>query len=136
MELRLDRETFTVDSAIGKLYLNSIFLCYTLEDKVRPVKIAGATAIPAGRYEVILSFSNRFQQQMPLLLNVPNYDGVRMHWGNYASDTDGCVLVGTARGVNSIGNSRVAYSKLMAALKKATKNEKIFITIRNSSYQA
>lgn len=129
MEIKVIRETFTEDSTIGKMYINGKFHCFTLEDKVREQKIQNITAIPKGRYEVILNFSNRFQQQMPLLLNVPNYEGVRIHWGNYSKDTDGCILVGSTKAVNMIGNSRTQYAKLMTELKKATKGEKIFITI-------
>ena len=129
MELKLVREDFTEDSTIGKLYINGVFHCYTLEDKVRDVKIAHITAIPKGKYEVAITFSNRFQQLMPLLLNVPNYEGVRIHWGNYSKDTDGCILVGSTKSVNFIGNSRAQYAKLLALLKKAIAKEKIFIEI-------
>lgn len=129
MEIKVVRETFTEDSTIGKMYINGKFHCFTLEDKVREEKIKNITAIPKGTYEVILNFSNRFQQQMPLLLNVPNYEGVRIHWGNYSKDTEGCILVGSTKAVNMIGNSRAQYAKLMTELKKATKGEKIFITI-------
>lgn len=129
MELKLIRDTFTEDSTIGKLYIDGSFFCETLEDKVRDKKIPHITAIPYGRYEVIVNFSERFQQQMPLLLNVPNYEGVRIHWGNYSKDTDGCILLGETRGVNFIGNSKSAFAKFMSVLKKLTKTEKIFITI-------
>lgn len=73
MELKLIREVFTEESTIGKLFINGQFHCFTLEDKVRPEKIKSITAIPAGRYEIAITFSNRFQEMMPLLLNVPNY---------------------------------------------------------------
>lgn len=129
MELKLIRETFTEDSTIGKLYVNGAFHCFTLEDKVREVKIKSITAIPKGKYEVAITYSNRFQQLMPLLINVPNFEGVRIHWGNYSKDTDGCILVGTTKGVNMIGNSRTAYTKLLTLLKQALKKEKIFIEI-------
>ena len=129
MELKVIRETFTDESTIGKLFINGVFHCFTLEDKVRENKIQNVTAIPKGRYEVIINFSNRFQQQMPLLLNVPNFEGVRIHWGNFAKDTDGCILLGTTKSVNMIGNSRTAYAKFMAVLNKVSKTEKIFITI-------
>lgn len=129
MEIKVVRETFTEDSTIGKMYINDVYHCYTLEDKVREVKVQNVTAIPKGRYEVIINFSNRFQQQMPLLLNVPNFEGVRIHWGNYSKDTEGCILVGSTKAVNMVGNSRAQYAKLMASLKKASKGEKIFITI-------
>lgn len=129
MELKLIRETFTEDSTIGKLYVNGAFHCFTLEDKVRDVKIKSITAIPKGKYEVAITYSNRFEQLMPLLINVPNFEGVRIHWGNYSKDTDGCILVGTTKGVNMIGNSRTAYTKLLTLLKQALKKEKIFIEI-------
>jgi hypothetical protein len=129
MELKLIRETKTNDSTIGKLYINEIYHCYALEDKEREVKIQNVTAIPKGRYEVIVNFSNRFQQQMPLLLNVPNFVGVRIHWGNYSKDTEGCILLGTTKAVNMIGNSRTAYAKFMSIINKVSKKEKIFITI-------
>ena len=129
MELKLIRETKTDDSTIGKMYINEIYHCYTLEDKERAVKVQNVTAIPKGKYEVIVNFSNRFQQQMPLLLNVPNFEGVRIHWGNYSKDTEGCILLGTSKAVNMIGNSRVAYAKFMSIINKVAKTEKIFITI-------
>ncbi len=125
MELKLIRETFTEDSTIGKLFIDGIFFCFTLEDKVREKKIKSITAIAKGRYEVVISFSNRFQQLMPLLLNVPEFEGVRIHWGNYSKDTDGCILLGNTKGANMIGNSKATYAKFMKMLKK----EKTFLTI-------
>jgi len=132
MELKLIRETYTEDSTIGKLYVNDVFHCFTLEDKVRDVKIKNVTAIPAGRYKVVVDFSNRFQQLMPLLLNVPNYLGVRIHTGNYSKDTEGCILVGSTKAVNFIGNSKKAYVKLLSTITKALKTEQVFITIINT----
>jgi hypothetical protein len=129
MKLKLIRDTFTDESTIGKLYINDVFHCYTLEDKVRDTKIKNITAISCGTYEVIINYSNRFKQQMPLLLNVPNFEGVRIHSGNYSTDTEGCILVGDSKKVNMIGNSRKQFLKLMTELRKANKNEKIFITI-------
>lgn len=132
MEILLQRETYSKDSTIGKLYIDGAFHCFTLEDAVRDKKIKNITAIPNGRYEVIINYSNRFKQLMPLLLAVPNYEGVRIHWGNYSTDTEGCILVGSTKGVNMIGNSRKQYAKLLATLKKAISKEKIFITIKDT----
>ena len=129
MDLKLIRKTFTEESTIGELYINNIFHCFTLEDKVRDIKIQNITAIPYGKYEIIINFSNHFQKQMPLLLNVPNYEGVRIHSGNKSTDTEGCILLGSTKGVNIIGNSRVQFEKFMVELKKSTKGEKIFIEI-------
>jgi hypothetical protein len=67
---------------------------------------------------------------MPLLLKVKGFDGIRIHTGNTAKDTLGCILVGKSRSENQIGNSRIAYANLFEKLKKASKKEKIFITIQ------
>lgn len=85
MTLILQRTHEVGDSTFGKLFLNDMtFLNYTLEDKVRDVKIKHQTAIPAGTYEIIINKSERFKQMMPLLLDVPGFDGIRIHKGNYA----------------------------------------------------
>ena len=129
MELQLKRTDFLENSTIGELSVNGKLECYTLEDKVRPVKIKGKTAIPAGRYEVIINYSQRFDRLLPLLLSVPNFEGVRIHPGNTAADTEGCILVGMTKEKEFIGQSRVAFDRLFAMLKAASETEKIFIEI-------
>lgn len=129
MILELKRKIFTDDSTIGEISIDGEFVCYTLEDKVRDVKIQNVTAIPYGKYEVIINFSNRFQKYMPLLLKVPGFEGVRVHPGNKSADTEGCILVGSSKSLNFIGNSRVTYNSLFAKMKLAAKKEKIFINI-------
>jgi len=112
------------------------FKCFTLEDKVRDgdifkVKVQDETAIPSGRYEVILNMSNRFKKYMPLLLNVPNFSGIRIHAGNTKEHTEGCILVGFEDGNDGfLGNSRSAFNELMKVLRKVEKKEKIYITIQ------
>lgn len=133
MILTLKRSNHTAKATIGSLFIDGAFECFTLEDVVRPVKIAGETAIPAGRYEIIINFSNRFQRRMPLLLNVPNFDGVRIHTGNTDADTHGCILVGKHKAVNKITGSRSAYSALFKKLDKALKTEKAFLDIVDAS---
>ena len=129
MELQVKRMEFSEESTIGELWVDGVFECYTLEDKVRPVKIAGKTAIPSGRYEVIINFSQRFQKQLPLLLNVPNYEGVRIHSGNTAANTEGCILVGETKAENFVGESRWAFNRFFEKLKAASETEKIFLEI-------
>lgn len=137
MELTLTRTTFTEDSTIGELEVNGAFECFTLEDKVRPVKIAGKTAIPAGRYEVVVNESPRFKVLMPLLLNVPNYVGVRIHTGNRAAHTEGCILVGQKAGTNRIDSSKPAYEALFKKIYDAQKRgEKIWIEIDSEQSEA
>ena len=130
MNLKLKRTEFTNKSTIGELSVDDQFFCYTLEDVVREEKIKNETAIPAGKYEVIVTYSPRFKRYLPLLVDVPNFNGVRIHPGNTDRDTEGCILVGTTKGEDFIGNSRVAFNKLYPMLVYATQNNgKVYIEI-------
>jgi hypothetical protein len=132
MQIKVVRREFTEKSTIGELFIDNNFFCYTLEDKVRAEteeKVYGQTAIPKGKYEVIVNYSNRFKQQMPLLLNVKGFEGIRIHKGNTDVDTHGCLLLGKSKSKDFIGLSNVAYNEFMMMLKKATKGEKITIEI-------
>jgi hypothetical protein len=119
MKLLLKRLHKTENSTIGELYIDGKFECYTLEDKEREVKIKCETAIPKGEYKVIINQSNRLKRLLPLLLNVPNFEGVRIHAGNTNHDTEGCVLVGTTRSKDFIGNSRLAFERLFKKMQLA-----------------
>lgn len=119
MKLKLQRMTFTEASTIGTLFVDGKQECYTLEDVVRKEKVFGKTAIPAGTYKIQITFSPRFQRNLPLLSNVPGFDGIRIHPGNTAEDTDGCLLVGTSFGPNRINNSCAAFDVLFEKLKNA-----------------
>lgn len=123
MKLLLERLQKDPDVTIGELKVDGLFECWTLEDAVRPdgVKIFGETAIPPGHYTVDITYSPRFKVQMPLLLNVAGYLGVRIHTGNTADDTEGCILVGTDRLRKSLGRSRLAYDALFPKLAAAKK---------------
>lgn len=130
MNLVLKREHFGDTFTVGKLYHDDKFLCYTLEDKVReeagmPVetwKQFGNTAIPRGSYKVTVTFSNRFQVNLPQLLDVPGFSGVRIHTGNSSKDTEGCILVGSAWDGKSdwVGGSKIAFSPLFDLIKNST----------------
>jgi len=133
MKLELIRKEFTEMSTIGDLLIDGEFFCYTLEDTVRDKKINGVTAIPYGTYEVIINFSNRFQKPMPLLLNVPNFEGIRIHSLNTSDQTEGCIGIGFTKGNNYIGQSRKAFNELMPVLQKALKNGKVFIEIKKEA---
>lgn len=96
LNLRLSRHTLTETETLGNLLANGKMFCYTLEDRVRrpnEAKVYGETAIPAGRYEVVVDMSTRFKRLMPRLLKVPGFEGIRMHGGNTHIDTHGCPLV-------------------------------------------
>ncbi len=129
MDLLLTRAPSNAECTLGELRVDGAFECFTLEDVVRPVKIKGMTAIPAGHYEVVVSFSQRFGKPLPLLLDVPNFDAIRIHPGNTARDTEGCILVGTKIRGDSVVNSRIAFDALFPKIVAAARREKIFIEI-------
>lgn len=118
---------------IGELYVNGAFRYFTLEDQIRPAgqKIKHQTAIPAGTYQVVMGWSNRFQRIMPRLVNVPMFEGILIHAGNDHEDTSGCILVGRRRGEGRILESRAAFGELYGILAEASKTEKITIEILN-----
>lgn len=120
MTLRLLREPSANGATLGVLFLDRMFFGFTLEDVERTEKIPGQTAIPLGTYAVKLTYSPRFSRLLPEVLNVPNFIGVRIHAGNKASDTEGCILVGDQRGDAWVGSSQVAMARLMTRLAQAT----------------
>jgi hypothetical protein len=128
MKLELKRAYIGKTYTIGHLYVDGEFLCDTLEDIPRDVKIMNETCIPTGDYKVILNESNRFKRVMPLLLQVPNFEGIRIHAGNTEADTSGCILVGknTARGL--LSESRATFDKLFSMMTKAEDGIEIIIT--------
>lgn len=106
------------EGCIGNLYLipygkRKKFFCNTLEDPVRPQKIKGDTAIPEGSYPIAITYSPKFKRYMPEVLNVPNFEGIRIHSGNTKKDTSGCILVGVlVKGKFLVIRSRETFNKL------------------------
>ena len=140
MTLRLTRSHSQDHATFGTLFVDDELECLTLEDEIRerpgvPVerwKVAGQTAIPAGRYPVSLTMSRRFGCVLPLLHNVPGFSGIRIHTGNVIDDTDGCILVGRKRCGTRIAESRIAFRMLMTELERATANgDPLDLDIRN-----
>jgi hypothetical protein len=119
MKIQIKRLHKTENSTIGEMTIDGKWECYTLEDVERDVKIKSETAIPKGTYKVIINKSNRFKNLLPLLLNVPNFEGVRIHPGNTNHDTEGCILVGRTKSKDFIGQSRKAFESLFAKMKLA-----------------
>jgi hypothetical protein len=141
MELHLKRTTKGERYTIGDLYINGAFECFILEDVDRGLnqhmtiqelasrKIKAQTAIPTGKYEIAITFSNRFKKYLPLLISVPGFDGIRIHPGNTHEDTEGCLLPGEFRDRDRVINSRKTFNKLFQKLKTVEKKEKILITV-------
>lgn len=99
---------------IGKLYIDGKYFCDTMEPPVRLIK---PKAIPLGKYKVIINHSNKFNKQLPLLLNVEGFEGIRMHNGSYSEDSSGCILVGKNKIKGMLVDSRYTLMQLMNKLK-------------------
>jgi len=127
MRLTLTRdypnEQIPADTTYGVLRLGNHTICQTLEDEVRPlgVKVPGKTAIPLGIYAVSLTYSPKFKRILPLLRDVPNFTGIRIHTGNNKNHTEGCILVGLHRSpvTSSLSRSQVAFDTLLTMLENS-----------------
>ena len=94
-------------------------------------KVKGRSAIPEGRYAVVISFSPKFKQWLPILLGVPKFEGIRIHAGNTSEDTEGCILVGKNREVGKVLDSRIWLRRLKQKIVEAKdKGEPVWITVR------
>jgi len=133
MEMRLVRGKANVASVEGKLYIDGVFECYTVEDRPRDKKVYGMTGIPAGIYKVVVTMSNRFKKRLPLLLDVQGFEGVRIHSGNSSKDTEGCIIVGSINNRTDddwVGASKVAMQRLLHKIEDALAvKEKVTIEI-------
>lgn len=134
IEIVLIRKIYSDKSTIGELFINNELFCNTLEDVVRETKVYGETAIPAGTYQVIINLSKRFKCNMPLLINVPGFEGIRIHPGNHKDNTEGCILLGkyNKNKPNWISNSKDTYYKFLFKLQDLLNKNKVYIKILDS----
>ena len=122
MKLKLVRGKATAISVEGRLYVDGVFECFTVEDRPRDKKIYGVTGIPAGTYNVIVSVSNRFKKRLPEVLDVPGFKGIRIHAGNSSKDTEGCIIVGSVNTRDDddwVGGSKIAMDRLLPKIDDA-----------------
>lgn len=141
MKLTLKRIALRPTYTIGKLYIGDAYFCDTLEDTVRDTnksgkfdngeqKIKGKTAIPYGTYEIKWTYSPRFKKYTPQLMNVPSFEGIRVHAGNTSADTEGCLILGENKQVGKVLNSRATINKFYPIIKEACSNGKVTIEIK------
>ena len=129
MEILVKRLYKKSEYTIGKLYINGVYFCDTVEDtdrgltqsmseeKILAIKVYGKTAIPTGRYDVVISYSPKFKKNLPLLLSVKGYSGIRIHNGKDANSSLGCIIVGENKIKGGVINSRQTMEKLMYRLR-------------------
>lgn len=141
MELLLKRIAKKDTYTIGKLYINGDYFCDTLEDKdrglkqsdslsyIQKIKVQEETAIPSGKYEIIVNYSPKFKRNLPRLLNVPGFSGILIHRGNTSKDTAGCILIGENKVVGKVINSTKYELELTKILTEASNKETIHITL-------
>lgn len=153
MKLKLIRKWKTPEYTIGQLFVDGVLFSNTLEDtdrglkktmplaQIKQIKKAGITCIPSGTYSITLAVQSpkylrsntmmRFNSgYMPRLLDVPGYEGVLIHPGNSAEDTEGCILPGKNDKVGWVSNSTDYFKKLYTKMKSASViGEKITIEI-------
>jgi hypothetical protein len=130
--ITVKRQWFTDNSTIGEMLINNVHECYTLERTIRKdvASLNGQkAAIPEGTYKLIIDFSTRFQNNMPHILDVPGYDGIRIHSGNTSKDTEGCILVGNSRMDDFVGESHIAFDKFFDLLKSELAKGEVLIQI-------
>ena len=140
LEIVLKRLRFTDTYTEGELWINHTFFCNTIEDKNRDIdkdgkldeeKVYGKTCIPYGIYEVINSFSNHFQKILPEVLKVPGFSGVRIHSGNTADDSLGCIIIGKKVSPGIVSSGRPLQADLVEKIKIArATGEKCWLIIK------
>lgn len=133
MEIMVDRRYKKPNYTIGLLYINGEYWCNTVEDTVRDggVKIPKQTAIWAGRYRVLRTYSPKFKKLMPLITGVKGFEGIRIHAGKDANSTEGCLIVGENRIKGGVVNSAYWFNKIDLAIADAIKRgEDVYITLK------
>ena len=152
MELILERIAKRKTYTIGRLYIQkrvddeylagteNQYFCDTLEPTWRDYangayKVKGRSAIPEGRYAVVISFSQKFKQWLPILLGGPEFNrkwqGIRIHAGNTSEDTEGCILVGKNKLVGQVVDSRIWLHRLKQKIVEAKdRGEGVWLTVR------
>lgn len=135
MLLTLLRDETSETTTIGKLFVDGVWKWFSLEDRLHDgPKIPGDTCIPAGKYRVVITHSNRFKRDLPLLLNVPQFQGIRIHPGNTFLNTEGCILAGGGYEPRTmtITHSRRACDMLQADIQAVLdRQEEVWIDIIN-----
>jgi hypothetical protein len=146
MEILLVRENFTDDYTEGKLFVNGVYVCDTIEDKDRGLdssmseddilskKVYGKTCIPYGRYKVVIDYSNKYGKMLIHILNVKGFEGIRIHSLNSAEDSLGCIGPGKRTAPGWVSESRKHYAIIHEMVESAlNRGDEVHITIEKAT---
>jgi len=139
MEITLERKIHNIDSTEGNLYIDGKWFCNTIEDRVRAkpgewkkeLKVYGKTAIPYGRYPVLVTWSNKFNRQLTGVFNVPDFEGIRIHNGTSELSSAGCIIVSYKDddANHKLINDKAAMNDLCNMVEEAQKTGKVWLNI-------
>lgn len=139
MQLILERKFHNENSTEGNLYINGKWFSHTIEDRTRAkpgewkkeLKVYGKTAIPYGTYPVLVTWSTRFKRPMVGIFSVPDFEGIRIHWGSSELSSAGCVIISykADNEHDKLINDKQATEDLIKIIEEAQKKEKIYIQI-------
>lgn len=113
----LERFAYRDKYVIGRLYIGNIFFCHTLEPQLG-ASDSSKGCIPAGVYKMAMSWSPKFHKMLPILFDVPNFEGIRIHYGNSSKDTQGCILLGDNTSVGLVSNSAARVNEFIRLFQK------------------
>ena len=136
VKLELIRHVLQPGFSLGRLIGPNVHFGYTCEDEDRKLeeggeKIPGKTAIPRGYYRLTANVSRRFGRMMPLLVGVPQFEGVRIHGGNDAEDTEGCPLLGKVPTTTGVKSCKQATEQLLAYILAAEKaGDQVWVEVK------
>ena len=138
MKLLLKRKLLTNTYTMGELWVNDVFFCHTIEDKVRAKsglwnklkKVYAQTAIPYGVYPVMVTWSNRFKRPLTGVFSVPDFEGIRIHNGSTEKSSAGCIIVSHKKYQDGmLANDKSAMNQLCVLIEDAQKKEKVTLEI-------
>lgn len=136
MELSILRTEFYDHCTIGELSVDGRFMGHTFESANKSKDSIGAfnlQSIPTGRYEINVTYSNRFKEKLPLLSNVPYFSNVRLYSEANAIDIKGCILIGYQKHSNMVLKNKEAMKELLEILAlELNKNNLVYLRVSNS----
>lgn len=128
MQVMITRNWKKPGYTIGRIFVNNAFFCNSMEDtdrglrqdmpleEIKRLKVYGKTAIPTGTYTILMTYSPKYKKKMPQVMNVPGFEGIRIHPGNTPEDTLGCILPGDNKVKGKVVDSTKRFNQFVNML--------------------